>query len=211
LIRPTGKPTGNDWVKAGEELRDGLLKRKKPSKKPGILDEFVLLLKNLLIAPFEPPTGLEEKEEKKEENRLLAMTSGEREIIEGIEKKIAKLGFESIIRFIFVDDREHFTRAYVSAVIGAFHQFNTHNLNAFRPNKSITVINTGFFKDRRTYLRKRRIYDSYFRRRIPRKAPILNIEELATIYHFPSIAVKSPGLQPVATRKGEPPVALPIE
>ena len=42
------------------------------------------------------------------------------------------------------------------------------------------------------------------------KAFVLNIEELATIYHIPDIGVKSPLLPRVEAKKGEPPVGLPI-
>ncbi len=212
LIRPTGAATGNDWVKVGGELRDKLVQRKKP-KTPGFADEVAAFAKNLAAVPLgTEPVWPGAQEEKKDDLRLLAMTPGERDIVEGVEKKIAKLGFESLIRFMFIDDRDHFTRAYISAIFGAFQQFNTHNLNSFRPNKTITGVNTGFFKNRRVYLRKRRLFDHYRFRRMPdKKVPILNVEELATVWHFPSIVVAAPGLQPVPTKKGGPPSDLPVE
>ena len=40
---------------------------------------------------------------------------------------------------------------------------------------------------------------------------MLNIEELASIYHFPAITVKSPLTPKVESRKGEPPIGLPIQ
>jgi hypothetical protein len=143
---------------------------------------------------------------------MFALTPGEREVIEGIEKKLAKLAFECIIRFIYVDHRESFTRSHISAVVGAFHQFNTHNLNAFRPDRSsFTVIKKGLFKKKRVYLRKRRIFDNYRLRRLPRKVSILNLEELATVHHVPSIAVEAPMLRHVPAKRGEPPAGLPVE
>jgi len=66
--------------------------------------------------------------------------------------------------------------------------------------------------------KKRKLFDYYRKRRfgysgklIEEKLPVLNIEELATIFHFPAGVVRAPKLQTVYSRKGEPPVNLPIE
>ena len=39
---------------------------------------------------------------------------------------------------------------------------------------------------------------------------ILNVEELATLWHFPSLLVKSPLVKKAEAKRGEPPVGLPI-
>ena len=44
----------------------------------------------------------------------------------------------------------------------------------------------------------------------PGSLPILNTEELATIYHFPTTFVEAPALQRLGSRRGEPPAELPI-
>ncbi|MBT6334514.1 MAG: hypothetical protein HOJ29_00825 [Candidatus Magasanikbacteria bacterium] len=40
---------------------------------------------------------------------------------------------------------------------------------------------------------------------------ILNLEELATVWHFPLSHVKTPLIQKSATKRAEPPAGLPIE
>ena len=40
---------------------------------------------------------------------------------------------------------------------------------------------------------------------------ILNTEELATVYHFPVMTVKTPFVKRTESKKSEPPVSLPIE
>lgn len=211
LIQILIRPTGDEWVKKGEELRDKVINRKKPTKKTWF-DGLVEFFSNLLRAPFTTVEFGEVKKEEKQDFRMLMLTPGEKEVLEGLEKKIAKLAFETLIRFIFIDNRESFTRAHVTAVMGAFHQFNTHNLNAFRPNKeTLTVVRRGFFKKKRVYLRKRHLFDNYRLRRLAPKFSILNVEELATIFHFPSIAAEAPMLRHVPAKKGEPPPELPVE
>ena len=140
------------------------------------------------------------------------LTPGERIKIEAIEKKSGKLAFETLVRFVFIDDRKSFTRAHVSAVMGGMHQFNTNDLNSFKPVKeTITAVRKGMFKAQRTYLRKRKMWDKYRQRKLFPRGSYLNTEELATIFHVPTFAVKAPLLQHVPSKKGEPPPGLPVE
>ncbi len=102
-----------------------------------------------------------------------------------------------------------------------FTQFSTQNLNGLKPwPKTITKVHTiltWFLDKRRVYLRKRRMFRNYILR-LPPLFPrpggtfVLNIEELATIYHFPTkIAGAVPFVPRVEVRKGEAPPGLPSE
>ena len=129
--------------------------------------------------------------------------------------------------------------ANVSAVIGCFKQFSTQNLNGFKPNGKISPsLDYAYeLKDQREDYRRRRVFKDYKKRdfvqysevveylnklsfeKLPifnwfftRSNPmVLNIEELATIYHFPSEPVKAPLVPRVEAKKGEPPIGLPIQ
>lgn len=207
------RPTGDEWKKQAEALRDKLAGRKKLTS-PGFSQKIFHFLKNLLIAPIEHPVWPEEEKKKEETSKMLFLTPGEREVVEAVEEKISKLGFETNIRFIYIDRRESFTRLNVAATISTFHQFNALNLNGFRPNlETMTIIrgNIKWFKKRRLWVRKRRMYDNYLKLRWPSKRSVLNTEELATVYHFPSIVVEAPLLRRLGAKKGEPPAGLPVE
>ncbi len=65
-------------------------------------------------------------------------------------------------------------------------------------------------KARKEYRKKILFVSKYKNRSLPFKEFILNIEELATIFHPPDIGVRSPLLPRVEAKKGEPPVGLPI-
>ena len=42
------------------------------------------------------------------------------------------------------------------------------------------------------------------------KTIVLNTEELCTIYHFPGGVVRTPSLARIESKKGEPPIGLPV-
>lgn len=201
------RPTGDAWKKEGEGVIDKLI-GKKPAAKTTFLSEVGEFVKNLLIAPFEEPTW-----GAKSESAAVApvLTPGGKDIIKEVENKISKIGFETNIRFVYIDRKDSFTRSNIAAIMGAFRQFNTQNLNAFRPAAETITVARHPFKKRKEYLRKRFLYWAYRVRYMPAKLPVLNIEELATIYHYPTMYVEAPMLRHVESKKGGAPVNLPIE
>lgn len=214
------RPVGDDWKKEGEELRDKLLERKK-KKEAGAFDSFVTGLvqffKNLSLAPAEYPVWPTDKKEE-EKMKMLHLSPGEQDVLKAVENKISKLGFETVIRFLFIDRKDSFSPANITAVNGAFKQLNTQNLNSFVPIKETVTSVTGkwltfksWFRARKIHFRKRAIYEMYKLRWFPAKCSILNTEELATVFHFPIVSVEAPLLRRLETRKGEPPVNLPIK
>ncbi|MEX2436920.1 MAG: hypothetical protein WD471_02045, partial [Candidatus Paceibacterota bacterium] len=146
-----------------------------------------------------------EKDEKKKD-----LSPGKRKIIEAIEEKMSKTGFETIIRFVYIDKKDDFSRSNISGVMGSFQQFNTQNLNSLRPNIATMPIARGLFKKKKILRKKRRLFAFAKVREFPGKYSVLNTEELATLYHFPISGVQSAFLRRVTTKKGGPPTDLPI-
>ncbi len=201
------------WVSRGEMIRDRLAKRAPKTVPKSLIHEAA----EVLISGPSPPSA-EERDIFPPELRL---TPGERDTITGVENKIAKYGFETNIRFIYLAPRDlYFPPIIVRSAFGFFTSFSTQNLNGFRPwGRTITKIRTIFwFLDRRrVYIRKRKILRNYIRRfppLYPRKGGtfVLNTEELASLYHFPSkIAAPSPTLPRIEAKKREAPPGLPSE
>ncbi len=204
------RPTNDDWKKKAEETRDKVMGRKKP-KKAGFADDAKDLIGSFFKGPFAEVEFKKKDEKPMTENLMMGKTPGEKEIIEGIEKKMAKLAFDTRIRFIYIDRRESFSRGYISAVLGAFRQYDTRDMNYFRPDIDTMTKGKFPFKARKAEAKKRKIFKAYRYRMMGRKNSIMNVEELATIFHFPAIAVKSPMLRRLSSRKGEPPAGLPME
>jgi len=217
FIQIMARPMDPSWKKSAEAVRDKIIGRKKSPEPKGAIANVGEFMKNLTLAPVQHPEWSGAPEKKEEKNLLMGLTPGEREVVEAIEKKMGKLVFESNIRFLYVDRRDSFTRSNIAAVMSTFHQYSAPHLNSFRPNvDSLTVVrgNLKLAKTRRTWYKKRRLWDAYVKKlwpRDPKKISVLNVEELATVFHFPSIVVEAPLLRRLGAKKGEPPASLPFE
>ncbi|MFA4819281.1 MAG: hypothetical protein WC621_05585 [Patescibacteria group bacterium] len=142
------------------------------------------------------------------------LSPGQKKVVEAIEHKMSKIGFHVKMRMIYWGRREAFLKGRgVMAVVGAIQQFTALNLNGLVPADRMTTKAEYFLKQWRINRRKRRILRHYQSRTTHRGMGhgfILNIEELATLYHFPVTAVKAPLVKKAAVKKAEPPFALPI-
>jgi len=244
-IQTLARPVLDEWKEKGEELRDELIGRKEEKKESEIIKEMKAWkdagkeVSHQLITgnPLESDSSLEDK--KNDTPFLWKSTKAEQDIINSIEQNISKIGYEVIIRFVYLAKKEAFKRPNVAAIIGSFKQFNTQNLNGFKPNGKVTP-NIDYEyqgKKQREYYRKKRVFDDYKKRNFIQQSkyisylkplfferwPILNwffirsepfvfnIEELATVYHFPIATVKAPFVPKVGAKKSEPPVGLPMK
>lgn len=205
------QPTGNDWKDEGKEIVNEFLGRKKSVEK-GVFEEIILFFREILdvVIYGKPPGGTEEKKESLGTS-FFSLSSGEQEVVKAIERNISKLGFNTMIKFLYIARKDIFSSANISAVIGSFKQFNTLNLNGFRPNVTTMPLARHFFKKKKILLKKRLLFNFYKERRWMSNFFIFNTEELATVYHFPITTVKSPSLVKIEAKKGEPPPTLPVK
>ncbi len=154
-------------------------------------------------------------------------TEGQKDQIYAIERSISKPGFDCGIRAIYVAEKDAFDGATIGAMIGTFKQYNSGNLNGFRPQNgsrtdypwqnwfgAIPRMEAQMFEDykERKFFNTTFIATNFFG--LPYKKDrikfVLNSEELATIFHFPGTVAGTPSLNRVSSRKGEAPANLPI-
>ena len=83
----------------------------------------------------------------------------------------------------------------MQALVGTFKQFNSTNLNGFRATKAV------FGKE---------FLDKYRRRTFVSEGFILNIEELASVFHLPHTNVETPNIVWASAKTAEPPSKLPV-
>lgn len=201
------------WVTEGKKIRDALVQRKeKPKPKPMIKEALEILI-----------TGPSQKEEKKEEvfPAEARLTPGEKDIIEGIERKISKSGYDCCIRFVYLGKKDKIFKPKSRIPYGFFKSVSTFNLNGLKPEKtrmtrSKTVL-TWYLDKRIAFWRKKTMFQRYITRKtplFPRSGGtfVLNTEELATLFHFPSQGVATTPMVPrIDFKKGEPPARLPTD
>jgi len=214
------RPAPKDWKEKGDALVNKLIGKKEPPKPKGMFEYFFAYIE-WLITGFvktalnmevgEGPEGASGKEKEGPETKIQTLSPGEKSIVEAIEKKLSKVGFEAVIRIVYWGRRDIFSKSNIGAILSYFRQFNTLNMNAFKPNKNVTPSIDYWFKNRREFSRKVKIWYAYKKRLFLSKPIILNTEELATIYHFPTIFVEAPTVYRVESRKGGPPPTLPVE
>ena len=155
------------------------------------------------------------KAEREWPSMMQHMTPGEKDVVEAIDKKMAKTTFQTKVRFIYFAEKKVFNKATrIGALFGALKQYNTSNLNAFKPSKLITRANYFFVKSR-VAAKQRRLVQAFKWRSLwvgCHQGFRLNTEELASLWHFPFlIEVKAPLVKKTASKKSEPPMALPVE
>jgi len=221
MASPIAEKYAEPFFKEGEIIRDKIAKRPEtPKPKPMIQEAAEILITGKVPGEEKPPEKLE----------LIApelrLTPGEREIITGLEKKISKPPFKCSIRFIFLGKREVWFKPNLRLAIAYFGNYVTQHMNALFPlGKTITKVYSvpplSIFDARRLYLRKRKIFRQYrerFAPMFPRTGNyktgtfILNTEELASLFHFPSRRVApAPGVLRVEAKRGEAPPEIPIE
>jgi len=208
-------PIDDKWKEEGIKIAKKLIKAK-VEEKGTLLDKALEFPLKVLGEVSEEifPLGLGGEEKKETPPSIMQFLSpGEKAAVEAIQHKISKIGFKVKFRMIYVAKKEIFNRARgVAPIIGAIKQFNTLNLNAFKPaKKTVTKVNY-FFVERRTNKRRNKIIRAYKLRSPGRGVNpfILNVEELASIFHFPISNVKAPLLKKTESKKAEPPVGLPL-
>ncbi len=145
---------------------------------------------------------------------ITKLSPGQKLVVEAIEHKASKIGFKTKFRLVYWGRRETFLKGRgVSAVVGAIQQFTVLNLNGWVPGRAVTTKAEYFLKQSRINHKQRSILRSFKRRSAHRGLGhgfIMNIEELATLYHFPVVTVKAPLVKKTEVKKAEPPALLPV-
>ncbi len=157
----------------------------------------------------ETATHVVEKPE--EPNKIRYLTPGQTKVVEAIEEKISKIGFKTKMRAIYVAKKQLFRpERAVNAIIGAINQFNIPSANSIIPKFGVRT--SYLFKTSRSNYKKTLLMKAYIKRKPKTGATpfILNIEELATVWHFPMSHVKTPLLQKAIGKRAEPPAGLPV-
>jgi hypothetical protein len=188
----TGKMVDKRWALGAKEEMDKILKEAK---------------------------GEKDKDGKYSATRFL--TDIESQTIKALGRSVSKLGFDVGVRAICFAQKDVFNKGNIAGIIGGFRNYNSNELNGFKPARGVESNYTNTFllwKERskkKTDAEKRKLLDAFKRRAYfyrPFKKPyfVLNTEELATIYHFPGGVSTTPAFTHIGSKKSEAPSDLPV-
>ncbi|MBR2659007.1 type IV secretion system DNA-binding domain-containing protein [Candidatus Saccharibacteria bacterium] len=186
-IQILARPIPDDWHKS---TTDKWVERVKSGQKSfrlfGI--DWVWLI-TALGALFRPPEGGTESPVKVE------LSERAKTQVEKAEEKATKLGYEVKIRLTYLGDDQMDAKLNMQALVGTFKQYNSTNLNGFKS------IGGTFDKS---------ALNAYKLRQFSGHGFILNISELASVYHLPHTSVETPNIVWATSKTAEPPAQLPL-
>ncbi|MEI6169590.1 MAG: type IV secretion system DNA-binding domain-containing protein [Candidatus Saccharibacteria bacterium] len=193
-IQILAEPVSDSWHSKSlsyvDEVRNG--------KKKGVLDGWISapgsIIKDIFTAFFTPDVYYSQSAKSAAGPGKKELSPGQTTSLSAIEAKAEKLGYAVKIRICYIGDNEQAAKQRIQALIGGFKQFNTVNLNGFEGTPM--VIGDEGLKA----FQNRTFEDSGF---------ILNIEELASVFHLPHTSVETPNIAYTSTKVGEPPALLP--
>ena len=139
----------------------------------------------------------------KDKNQLITMDSNksfkqltpmQEALMKAISDKASKTGFDAVLRIVTAAPDKIIAQTNLKNILSSFAQFGTPDLNGFK-----VVTGDG------------RMVKDYILRRFAKPSSILNTEELASIYHFPSPNLETPNISWLLAKELSPPANLPAE
>ncbi len=116
---------------------------------------------------------------------------------DAIQNKIQKQPFETNIRVVAAAQTGGRAEEILNHLLSAFSQFSLSAINSFKPKEV-------YKKELQKF-----VYDYSFRNFNKNQASILNLEELASIYHFPTHYIETPYIKAAKSVSSAPPSDLP--
>ena len=187
-IQILARPIPDDWHKT---TTDRWVQRVKAGKKTifgGSIIDWTWVVE-ALGALFRPPAGGTNSEVKVE------LSERAKTQIAKAEEKATKLGYEVKIRLAYLGQDQTDAKLNMQALVGTFKQYNSTNLNGFKQ-----IGGTFNPSD----------LDAYKMRQFTDRGFILNISELASVYHLPHTSVETPNIVWATSKTAEPPAKLPV-
>ena len=184
-VQILAKPIADDWHKSSERWTKKVRGGKSSSGPSGGFE----WLAGVFEALWRPPEETEKAKAPKE------LSERDKTRISEAEKKATKLGYEVRIRLAYLGESTTGARQRMQAIVGTFKQYNSTNLNGFKITKASF---------------KKEDLAKYRQRSFARGGFILNIEELASVFHLPHTNVETPNIVWASSKTAEPPAKLPI-
>jgi len=187
-VQILARPIPDDWHK---NTTDKWVRRVKSGKKSLFAGTGIdwTWLAEAIGALFRPPAGGTGSEVKVE------LSERDKTRVTKAEEKATKLGYDVKIRLAYLGQNQTDAKLNMQALVGTFKQYNSTNLNGFKQvGGSFNASDL----------------DAYKVRQFSNRGFILNISELASVYHLPHTSVETPNIVWASSKTAEPPAKLPV-
>lgn len=195
-IQVLARPVDDDWQEKGLKFIENIKDGKSVSFKREVANQLLALpghiALNFISALVTSPAEAKKDDKKKDEK----LSTGQQALVKAVEEKITKLGYQVKVRITYLTNDPDLAKRRLQAIVGGFKQFNTVNLNGFV---------TGKVKEGSDGI------DEYRARLFIDDGSLMNIEELASLYHLPHKSVETPNMVWTTVKTSEPPTNLPSE
>ncbi|MBQ2638107.1 DUF87 domain-containing protein, partial [Candidatus Saccharibacteria bacterium] len=183
------RPLADNWHKS---TTDKWINNIKKGKKINLFGTGVDLswLGQIIAALWKPPEG-----GLGSNGKTVEISERDKTRIAKAEEKATKLGYQVKIRLAYLGADEINAKLNMQALVGTFKQFNSTNLNGFKVEGSTFEAEA---------------LDAYKLRQFTDHGFILNISELASVYHLPHTSVETPNIVWASSKTAEPPAKLPV-
>ena len=185
-IQILARPLADDWHKQSEQW----IKTVKSPKTFNLFGHIDMKwFAEILMALWRPPEGGTSTPVKVE------LSERDKTRVAKAEEKATKLGYQVKIRLVYVGNDQTNAKLNMQALVGTFKQFNSTNLNGFK------MIGGTYDPNALEAYKLRQFTDNGF---------VLNISELASVYHLPHTNVETPNIVWATSKTAEPPAKLPM-
>ncbi len=236
LIAPASPNWGDAWKAFVEKLR---LREQEKKKSSGSTHTLGMEFPHILPVFPVNKVGEGDKDASTPLMKSFMRTPGETDVLKAVEENLARPGFLTLIRFVYLSPKELFGDTFPRrGVIGAFNQYGALDMNYFTQNYAVgTRIKfwrepwqvPNFFAEQRIARRQERVLAQYRTREVPPETLMgrvilsktfniqhsrrfmMNTRSLATLFHPPTFLVlTAPHLRRVESKKTGPPAGLAI-
>jgi len=186
IIRPVSQ---ENWRKIGEKVLVKMQEGKSAKNAISEVDRSGLVK---VIIEMIKSSKVNKKDEFKKKEQVIDQRG-----FDAIQNKIQKQAFETNIRLVTSAQNRQRAEEILTHLEGAFGQFSLSAINSLEPIRAKK-------KDFKKF-----IYDFSFRNFDSKESNVLNIEELTSVYHFPTHFIETPYIKAVKTKTSAPPSDLP--
>ncbi len=198
MIQILIRPVANYWQDYAKQYIQAVRDGKDPTATASFWKSALMTAGTVVSGAFSIFMGSSSSEKDKAAQKpVVKLLPGQEDELTKITEKMAKVGFEVGLRIVTKALTAERSEQLLRDAIASYRQFTTANLNGFVhsvPSK------TGS-----------QMYDEFRKRFLSTDAvDVLNMEELASLYHLPNVSVETPNISWSRAKKAEPPINLPI-